>query len=761
MSKKNTKSIAQVLALLQEENIKTWFDLGLFLDRFKEEYSHTLFQGTYQDYQKYLNNGAMAFLSFYFAVDGITVETAKYAHVFKELFPQINIHYIAGAIHDEATEMINETYHKKEIPEIDGFDNWSLYEKFFKIKMERGSKEYNALISDFWQDVLVIVEKLGTYVLENDIRLLYLINVASNPGNVSLTLATVFISTYLEIPVINNNHDFYWEGGHRQEEIKKKGLKKGPRDFFFHNAHVGEFFSTIEVLFPWNSRSWYHVNINNLQEKHLIEKNGINPANIATIGTAVDEQLFKQMSKREIIKAFIQVASIFSNDKNSITVHKVKKHFKSERSLQPILFGNQTVNDFDFVNNNIVFLQPTRVISRKSIELNFKLLQKLFQNEGFIQKFIDNPQLNISVIVTGPIPSGQKDYYEKLLFDFSDFLSHLSDRFQNRVFLGFLFSAFDKYEFRKKYDSPIDIKQLYNIASLILLPSQTEGRGLPIIEAAASGTPIFCRQYEPREVFDEVIGYHLKEDDRLRVLEFRGEEIPEKLVNKIINHVFYPQNLLNDIAHNLSVIKKRYSLASLKDNISQILYKLYLQLNTPRFEKNILSQSIQEYTSLVNFKNEDLDFILNTRTRNYLPGYNRYAFMIYLKSLIDPSFFRVEEQFMRGDIFSYAVYMEQVLKDHPHANLEDIHRFFNTIEDLFYYEDGEISIRHDHSLAYRHRNKKHYPYQDFTFQEITGLVNMLYYKILKPNLCDSFLINCINFNVSEFLFRYNGIESPG
>ena len=52
-------------------------------------------------------------------------------------------------------------------------------------------------------------------------------------------------------------------------EIKKKGLKKGPRDFFFHNAHVGEFFSVIEMIYPWESRSWMNVNINRIQQNHL------------------------------------------------------------------------------------------------------------------------------------------------------------------------------------------------------------------------------------------------------------------------------------------------------------------------------------------------------------------------------------------------------------------------------------------------------------------------------------------------------------
>jgi hypothetical protein len=725
-------TIAQTLELLKKETINTWFDLGLFIDRFKDEVSNSGFEGDFGDYISQIDSKGIGFISFHFTVDGITVEVEKYATIFKGIFPNAKIHYIAGEIHQEANEMIDDAAIKKEIPEMQGFDKWPLYKDFFKIRMQRGSKEYNQLIGDFWQEVLVLTDKLGTYIEENDIKLLYLINVCSNPGNVSLALASVLISEYLGIPVINNSHDFYWEGGHRQVEIERKNLDKGPRDFFFHNAHVGEFFSIIEVLYPWNSRSWMNVNINTIQRKHLIRANGLNPANVEQIGTAIDEKLYKPMSKRDTIRAFKQVASIFANNKQTITVHKADRHLESDRALSPILFGSELIRNFDFVNNNIVFLQPTRVISRKNIETNFKLVRKLFENKEFIEKFVDNPQLNLSLIVTGPIPSGQKDYYRNLLSDFSGFLGLLEPQFRSRVFLGFLFSEFDKYEFRKKYDSPIDIKQLYNVASLILLPSQTEGRGLPIIEAAASATPIFCRQYEPREVFEEVIGYHLSAENRLRVLEFKGSRIPDKLISKIINHVFYPQNSLDDVAHNLNVIKKRYSLQSLGLNVEYIIYKHYLQLNSISRQNKCTPKLIEKYNKLCQFKNEDLDAILNTKTRHYLPGYNRYGFMIYLKSLIDPSFFRVEEQFNRSEILSYAEYIESYLDGHTHADIEDIHNFYNCVEDIFEYEKGQINIRHDHSLAYRHRNTRHFPYRDYTYQELTGLVNMIYFEVFKP-----------------------------
>ena len=732
MIDKGSEKMNKVLQELKNEKINTWFDLGLFIDRFKEKKLTSAFKGNEKVFDAYLEKGGIAFVTFYFTIDGITVETEKYAKTFKNLYPNIPIHFIAGDIKQEADELIPKDAFKKVIPEMEAFDAWPLYNDFFKNRMERGSEGYNELIGKFWKEVLVLVEKLGTYIEENDISLLYLINVCSNPGNVSLALATVLISEYLGLPVINNNHDFYWEGGNREVEIKKKGLKKGPRDFFFHNAHVGEFFSLIEMVYPWESRSWMNVNINKIQQNHLIDINGHNPANVALIGTAVDTKTH-QMSKRDIIKAFMQVSTIFANKKETITVHPAAKHTKSERSLKPILLGYKTIRKFDFVNNNIVFLQPTRVISRKSIELNFKLIKRLFSYESFAEKFETNPQLKLSLIVSGPIPHGQRDYYQELKKDFKNFLKELPDEFKSRVLLGFLFSEFDKNEFKKKYKKPLDIEQLYDVASLILLPSQTEGRGLPIIEAAACGTPIFCRQYEPREVYDEVIGRHLDESMRLNVLEFKGSKIPKRLAESICDHVFYPQNRMVDVTHNRNVINKRYSLESLEKSMAYILKRLHIQLGAHSIEVDPqVVVLLKEYKKSVNFTNEDLDAILNKKTRHYLPGYGRLSFMLYLKSLIDPSFFRVEEQLIKGRIMSYARRMENDIPELVHTNLELIHKYYNAIDDIFRYVDGEFLIRHDHALAYRHRNKKSYAYQAFTAHEVTGLVNMIYNDVFKP-----------------------------
>lgn len=731
--KRQSSKTACMLGELRNEQINTWFDLGIFIDRVRDRPPIAKFPGNANDFKLHIETGGIGLLTFFFTIDGISVEANKYARILKNIYPKTNIHYIAGEIYPEAAEFFDSPF-QKEIKEMDGFDNWPLYNKFFKEKLERGSESYNQLIGEFWEEVLVIAEKLGNYIEEQNINLLYIINVCSNPGNVSLALAVVLISEYLGLPVINNSHDFYWEGGNRKIDIGKNGIKKGPRDFFFTNSHVGEFFSIIEVLYPWERKSWMTVNINRLQCNNTIQLNGHNPANVALIGTSIDHSSHLKVSKRSIIGAFIQVASIFANNKKTITVHAVSKHIESDRSLSPILLGHTKVINFDFVDNNIVFLQPTRVISRKSIELNFKLISTLVLEQRFRQKFEDNPKLKITLIVSGPIPHGQRDYYSKLLQDFTLFLENLPKEFKSKVFLGFLFSEFDKDHFKQKYIAPIDILQLYHIASLILLPSQTEGRGLPILEAAASGTPIFCRQYEPRAVYEEVIGNHLDEKNRLRVLEFKGNKLSINLINKIIEQVFYPQNSVDDVTHNLNVIKNRYSYESLEDNIRGILEILHFQLNTnyANEEHKVVGDLFARYKSLTNYKNVDLDAIMNQNTRHYLPGYGRLSFMILLKSLIDPSFFRVEEQLIKGRVLNYAYTIHNKLKEHTGDSEENLLKYYNLVETIFHCQDGEYDIRHDHSMAYRHRNRKRFAFMNYTHQELIGLVNLIHHEVFRP-----------------------------
>jgi hypothetical protein len=381
-----------------------------------------------------------------------------------------------------------------------------------------------------------------------------------------------------------------------------------------------------------------------------------------------------------------------------------------------------------------VLLQPTRIISRKRIEVGFRLIERLFQDPVFADHLEKNKNLKLTLLITGPIAAGQYNYFQKLIGSFDLFIDQLDIQFRERIFMACLFSELDRKSFIRRFESPVGIPELYNIASLILLPSKTEGRGLPIIEATACGTPIICRRYEPLNVYEEVIGEHLDEQDRLKVIEFDGKNIKTKHVRKIIDRIFFPNKYVDEVLHNRKAVMKRYSLDSLEKNLKQICISLYTQLLSNRDSMNDAREALSYYAELANFRNEDLDALINTKHRNYLPGYGKLSYMLLLKSLIDPSFFRVEQQMFKGVALNFA--REIITRDPQHENIpgKKTSAFFNAVDNIFHNRQGEVKIRHDHSMSYRHRNKNYYPYQDFTIQEITGVINLLYTRIIKPRI---------------------------
>jgi hypothetical protein len=732
-------NVNQMMQTLRREKIDTWFDLGLFIDRFREnsDIPSTNIHGSYQDFKKSVSKGGIALITFIYSIDGVTMESEKYAKVFKHIFKDVKIHYIAGKFHEKGELYLLPHTERFQLEELVSFNDWELYSDFFYEKLDRGSKAYNRLIKKFWNEVIVIAEKLGRYFEDNDLKLIYIININSNPGNISLALALVFVSEMLGIPVVCNNHDFFWEGGHSEIDLQRKVANPGPRDHFFKNHHIGEVFSILEIIYPWESRSWISVNINERQSKRLINEYGHNPANVAEIGTAVFTDKFHKISDTDRIKEiFAQLAAIFGNYGEKVPLASssdyLQQNIKAIADLAPILLGSQNREHVDFEKDNIILLQPTRIINRKKIEVDFTLLKLLFEDEEFIEYFEETSNLKLTLLVTGPIATGHLNYFLKLLNDFDSFLSCVNQKYKNRILLGFIFSEYDKPSFKNKFDNPITYTDVFNVSSLVLLPSETEGRGLPILEAAACGIPIFCRRYYPEEVYRKTIGEELPKQDRLKVIEFTDPKLNIDIVEDVKKKIFSKKSYEKDILHNKEIIEKRFSFKSLTQGLEDVLYKLFLQITSDSSSIDMAIWALDKYKDHSAKNKKYAKCIMNMEKRQYLAGYGQMAFMIFLKSLIEPSYFRVEEKRFRGMAMQFAKELVDNNPDPVPLTKAQVHNYYNAVDSIFHYRKDEIPIRIDHSLAYRHRNKNNYPYRQLTFQELTGVINVLFKKFFSP-----------------------------
>lgn len=726
----------QMISDLRSEKVETWFDLGLLIDRLREDRPEPAsIERDFEGFKRRIARGT-AFVTFDYGVDGVTMEVAKYARSLTTVMPDANVHFIAGNFAALTETILSSQSPWHEIKEMNGFDRWPLYHDFFARKLDRGSKLYNKLIRSYWDAVIDLCERLGAVIEANDIQLLYLININSNPGNPALALAMVLISERFSLPVINNCHDFYWENGHSKIEREVLGLPVGIRDHFFTNAHVGEVFSLIEMVYPWEAQNWLTVCINAQQVDASIERFGANPANVCEICTGIDADLYAPMSRRHTKEVWRQLHDILRGSRKSLRAVTAEWIFKKDRLApehrHPILIAASNQTKVDFENHNMVFLQPTRILARKHIDFTFTLISSLLADDKFAAAFRADKSRKLTLLISGPVATGQEKYLKKLVQRFDRFVQKLDESFSSRVYLAMLFSEFDNPSYQKIHSHPIGMPELYNIASLVVLPSETEGRGLPIIEAAACAVPIFTRRYEPEEVFSAVIGEHLAREGRLQVSEFKGWKITPETVVEIRECLLHPEHFIGRGRHNRRVVQKRFSLGALARDLESFLHRLHCQMGSSKSVTTDAEEAFEQFDERVHNPGADFDELVSTKHREYLPGFGRMSFMLMLKSLIDPSYFRVEEQLNRGMAFRFARSLFAGRTHDRKPELADELDFFNRVDSLFRIRAGEMSIRIDHSMAYRHRNRNHYRYRDLTPQELTAVILLLDHKMFGP-----------------------------
>jgi glycosyltransferase involved in cell wall biosynthesis len=109
---------------------------------------------------------------------------------------------------------------------------------------------------------------------------------------------------------------------------------------------------------------------------------------------------------------------------------------------------------------------------------------------------------------------------------------------------------------------------------MVLFPSKTEGRGLPIPESAAAGIPIVCSRYDPVLVFDDVVGADRPESERLQYLEFPEAEFDDELLEQITAMLLDPASFADRTRHNRDVVQTRFSLLDLQRSFSKYLRRL-------------------------------------------------------------------------------------------------------------------------------------------------------------------------------------------
>ncbi len=744
MKQNRKKGLETLRKNLKDLGQPTWFDLGIFLDKLAEERTLPATPSWKPDqFLRTLQNG-IAFITFDYGIDGVTIEIAKYAEVIESILAASapddepttapKLHWIAETFKPESDTIIKKHWKKFVLDGGGGFVDWDGYQDFFHTTLKRGSEEYNLLIAKLWEQTKQLSIQLGEYVVKNNIELLFPVNVCSNPGNVALALSIVLVSETLEIPVFNNSHDFFWENG--EPEWETKDNPPGLRDHFFKNAHLGEVHSLVENLFPWESPLWFHTTLNHKQKETLVRTFGISPGNISTIPTVIDQDKYKPVTKYDRLDILTRAQALLSGSTQRLQTESVTRYLESpldtEHQIRPLFLGAEDGLKCNLVTNNLLFVQPTRILGRKDISRGFELIKALLGHKHF-KEFFNLSNQTITLLVTGPVTKEHLPYLNKLLSKFKRFLDKLPARYTNRIFLALKFGLETNKSYQKNGFAPLLIHEIYSVANVVLLPSHQEGRGLPLLESSACAVPIVTTRFEPEEVFKEVTGEDMDVSMRLRVLEFPvgasfSAETLEKLTGYFTNYYYNHGDLL----HNIGVIAKRFTQTALEQSFLKNFSKLALSLEyDPAVKKNIAA-AFEENAQATSY-GEPFSQLTLSHNRKYLPGITELEYMVQLKSLIDPSSFRMEEKSIRGNVFNYALKMIDRLRGDVGLTAGMEYLFLKHVAGLFEYHLHDEDLVVDHSFSYRHRHQKLYPYRKLTEPELCGVVGLLFRKLIKKD----------------------------
>lgn len=534
-------------------------------------------------FRKLIRRG-IAFLTFDYGIDGVSIEIAKYAASIEGLFPEEEkpeIHFLGSEYYPQADSVLESRWNRFTLPGTNGWSKWDdgkWFSALFYEDMPENSRISSMISSEIYKQAISIADRLGNYLSENGISLLIPVNIASNPGNPALTLAVVMVTEALGIYVLNSNHDFYWEGG-KPESEKLPGEEPGIRDHFFRNSDNRRFFSLFESLYPWNGQRWIQVNINTLQSHRLINQYGFSKSRVFEISTCLSDEFFRNYTREDVIHSRLRMSLILSDGKDRVSSVSVESHLDKLEDWManqvPCVIGFRNGLTFDALSENLTYLlQPTRIIARKRIEKNIHLLFALLKHKKFLDEFFSRHNSRIVLHITGPTPIEHQNDLETILRTYSEMKDSISDSILEKVFLAFSVGKEYHDSFRKRNLEKMCIEDIYRMATAVLFPSETEGRGLPILEAGASGIPLITSRYNPVEVFDDVVGKNQPEEQRVSYTLFPEGDFPETFLDEVTDIFLHRKKYRKPGEHNRKAVLKRYGTRAFEYRFDRLLEML-------------------------------------------------------------------------------------------------------------------------------------------------------------------------------------------
>ena len=356
-----------------------------------------------------------------------------------------------------------------------------------------------------------IEKELGTYLKKWKPELLIVNNLWSLGHNLAAAIALYNSVKRFGIKAIGHNHDFYWERT-RYAHPTCKFVEK-----------------TLERYFPPDDPDVKHVVINRLAQIEL--------------------------EKRKKISAKV-IPNVFDFDQKPW----IKDNFNSDMRRR-----------FGISEKDLVFLQATRVVERKAIELAIDLVAD-FKNRHFselIRSSIYNGRKmekdsRVILFLAGSPESDSLVYRDKL----QDYAKSKNVE----LIFGYELIAGERASNHEKIYSLWDA---YTMGDVVTYPSIKEGWGNQFIEAIFAKLPVIVFEYPVFKSDIEPLGFWtISLGDKYTLhngLVSVGEEETSRASDELYKALLDKERTLQMVERNFSIGKKRLSFKALSEYLKALI----------------------------------------------------------------------------------------------------------------------------------------------------------------------------------------------
>jgi glycosyltransferase involved in cell wall biosynthesis len=424
----------------------------------------------------------VGFVSTRFAgTDGVSLETAKWADVFERA--GFSCYYFAGELDrpPDCSYLVEEAHFKS--PDIN-----DVFRNCFGVRVRRRSVTQR--IYDLKRK---LKDHLYKFIEKFEINLLVPENALTIPLNIPLGIALTEIISETGMPTIAHHHDFFWE-----------------RQHFMTNAA----WEYLNMAFPPHLPTIQHVVINSSADNQLSLRTGISSTIIPNV---MD----------------FENPPPISGDFESCG-------FDPDNQVQAVDdYGADVRQALGVADDEMLILQPTRVVKRKGIEHAIELVQRL----GVKAKLVISHA------------SGDEGYdYERRVREYSKLM---------KVDTYFVSNIINERRGLTKNGRKIyTLEDVYPHADLVTYPSSFEGFGNAFLEAIYFCRPIVVNTYSIYTMDIKPKGFS--------VIEIDGY-VSDEAVRKTRKVLTDPEYRSKMVRHNYETAKKYYSYSVLHSKLKNLI----------------------------------------------------------------------------------------------------------------------------------------------------------------------------------------------